>query len=412
MKKFIFCLILSLILCSSCSYNKKELINPIDFIDNDSQVSGEGEYTNFFSKCYENKDGTKSLYIFSSPIAYEENGEFKAIDNTIIKCKKQEYAYENKSNDIKMYFPYSLKDKFKITYKEDYFEFKLHEDIKGFSKAKLVNFKNMYGDYVEAVKYKGKEAELYFYCSSAGIKCEINCKNAYYLKELNFKVYNLDLSANTDMRDLVVFKDHHNNEVKNIIRKPYEQKNGKIIYGKEIQVLKLNDCYRLTFSAEDSLKMDLSFEMYKDKMFDGFNDKNYKYATYLDNICTLSEDCTLFIQNQLEKYSNIDNKNIQKVYFYFRNFSDSDMKMDFYKISEIWSTVLTTVNPPEKLEFCLTENIKSNSYNKIDLTKMFFKNGEKITDTYGIAVKTKNNCSVSVSDNYQYPYYYELIYKN
>ena len=57
---------------------------------------------------YPNRDGTYSLYIFSSPVQYPTGDGYAVIDNTVVASGKEGFAYENKANEIKAYFPPSL----------------------------------------------------------------------------------------------------------------------------------------------------------------------------------------------------------------------------------------------------------------------------------------------------------------
>ena len=53
---------------------------------------------------YPNRDGTYSLYIFSSPVQYPTGDGYAVIDNTVVASGKEGSAYENKANEIKAYF--------------------------------------------------------------------------------------------------------------------------------------------------------------------------------------------------------------------------------------------------------------------------------------------------------------------
>jgi|GEM_PF-3333398 len=67
-----------------------------------------------YTMCFENNDGTASLYIFASPIAfYDTSGTLQAIDKTLVPVsgsaiKKMGYSLELRSCDIQSYFPTSL----------------------------------------------------------------------------------------------------------------------------------------------------------------------------------------------------------------------------------------------------------------------------------------------------------------
>ena len=64
-------------------------------------------YTSEYTNCIQNKDGTFSFYIYSSPVNCSIDGKLYAINNSIKKSNTN-YAYENHTNDIKTYFPANL----------------------------------------------------------------------------------------------------------------------------------------------------------------------------------------------------------------------------------------------------------------------------------------------------------------
>lgn len=64
---------------------------------------------------FQNRDGTKTIYMFSKPVKYTDaDGTIKDKSNNIIEVtdtiKSEKYAYQNESNDIKTYFPKNLND--------------------------------------------------------------------------------------------------------------------------------------------------------------------------------------------------------------------------------------------------------------------------------------------------------------
>ena len=75
-------------------------------------ISGQGEAlpecNTPYTVGYPNRDGTYSLYIFSSPVQYPTGDGYAVIDNTVVASGKEGFAYENKANEIKAYFPPSL----------------------------------------------------------------------------------------------------------------------------------------------------------------------------------------------------------------------------------------------------------------------------------------------------------------
>ncbi len=77
-----------------------------------NHVSRVRDSEDLFSLAFQNDDGTRSIYFFNEIIKYYEDGQLKDKDNTIITTTEVNgYRYTNKSNDIKVYFPLSFKNK-------------------------------------------------------------------------------------------------------------------------------------------------------------------------------------------------------------------------------------------------------------------------------------------------------------
>jgi hypothetical protein len=61
---------------------------------------------------FANKDGTETAYIFDEPVKYiDENGKIVDKSNRLYSVYADEYAYVNKDNDIRTYFPKTLDEK-------------------------------------------------------------------------------------------------------------------------------------------------------------------------------------------------------------------------------------------------------------------------------------------------------------
>lgn len=165
------------------------------------------EYDSPYTICYENKDGTYSMYIFASPIQYKIANGYEVIDNTIIKSAKDRYAFENKANEIKTYFPKSLHEYFRVEKGSTFIEFKFNGNLDVFSEAKQKLYKNMYGDTISAVIYKRKDMDVIFYSTNAGIKSEIVLKDKPNSNAFSFTVKSsAGIYENTQNRYIYIYK--------------------------------------------------------------------------------------------------------------------------------------------------------------------------------------------------------------
>ena len=69
------------------------------------------EYATDVTIGYRNPDGTKSLYVFASPIRYKNpDGQWSLIDSRIVNLRDEElrdqgYVYTIANSDVKSYFP-------------------------------------------------------------------------------------------------------------------------------------------------------------------------------------------------------------------------------------------------------------------------------------------------------------------
>ena len=72
------------------------------------------EVLNSFTRLHDNGDGTKTMEVFSYPIAFlDDTSHYTWIDNAIVETSHEEirsagYGYQNKMNDIQTYFPNTL----------------------------------------------------------------------------------------------------------------------------------------------------------------------------------------------------------------------------------------------------------------------------------------------------------------
>lgn len=63
------------------------------------------------SVIFQNKDGNKTYYYFSTPVKYKTgSGEIKDKSNKLYTTTREKYAYTNSNNDINVYFPINIKD--------------------------------------------------------------------------------------------------------------------------------------------------------------------------------------------------------------------------------------------------------------------------------------------------------------
>ena len=144
-------------------------------------VSELSEYATDVSIAYQNRDGTKTLYVYSSPIRFlDANDKFSLIDTRIKNIQdkteyEDKYAYTVANNDIESFFPKSLNANCGIIVKkQNLYEFGICDDNN--SMAVYTKGRNFINEQKNYVKYKGYlegALNLIAYPSSLGVNCEM-----------------------------------------------------------------------------------------------------------------------------------------------------------------------------------------------------------------------------------------------
>ena len=99
----LFLILILFVILTSCEKNNNIVKNPIDLVKTNLKYAKEVTSESIYTKCYKNDD-TYTMYLFSSPVAFEKDDKIIEIDNSIVKSDNSEYIFMNKCNDIKVYF--------------------------------------------------------------------------------------------------------------------------------------------------------------------------------------------------------------------------------------------------------------------------------------------------------------------
>lgn len=322
------------------------------------------KYDSPYTICYKNSDNTYSMYIFESPIQFKCNNEYKIINNTVIKSSNKEFAYENKSNEIKTYFPKKLSETFRVQRGEDFLEFKLGWNIEGFSNADTILYKNMYGDQVSAIIYKRNDMHIIFYPTKAGIKTEIvlnkapeNTTFSFYIKSHAFSYEN---NQNGYVRLLKNATGEENEINAGIIYKPLVQYivNGekKIDLESRLDFFPTSDEYILNIDLNYSIlkdkdieypiKFDPSFELHQEKTPDSAVYSNFNINNFLANYAVVGEHPSLgmgwlYSRMYLNRYLFIKSQEVISAEFHIKTlYSNSSYSPDLQmtSVDTFWSS--------------------------------------------------------------------------
>ena len=301
LEKVFLCLLLTLLFCGFCAcdydnLNLTEITYQIPQLKSDyEQYEGQvGKYDSPYTVCYKNNDGKYTMYIFSSPIQYKSTEGYQLIDNTLISSEETGFVYENRYNEIKVYLPESIKSFIRIATKTATLEIRLKETGISFENAQRVNFENMYGDEVDAVRYGSDKVDLYLYAIASGLKLEIHSVEGSYVPDLVFVVRSSDTLKQYNRGNYIEFLDSKDAKtISSLIRKPLAmfENDGVVDMSTQTQmkIEQAGDEYELRYdlhkaAAESSdVKLDASFEMYLSSMADCSVYSKYKINNYLDN---------------------------------------------------------------------------------------------------------------------------------
>ncbi len=113
------------------------------------------------------------MYLYSSPIAYEENGIIVDIDGSIVNCMSFTYKYKN---NIQTLYPYNLKNCFAIKRADKKYEFQLNVS-ENYNTGIKVKYKNVYSEIVDAVEYSNDNNKIIVYSTNNGFSIEVSENN-------------------------------------------------------------------------------------------------------------------------------------------------------------------------------------------------------------------------------------------
>lgn len=140
------------------------------------------QYDTPYTECIANEDGTYSMYIYAAPVQYEDKGQYRKTDPELTESETEKYAYENKAGQTRIFLPERIEEAIKISDAEGNVKVRFTEIGTEFSKARLVSYKNMYGDEVTAAAYtdEKKNMTIYLYATITGIQTECQYREKVY----------------------------------------------------------------------------------------------------------------------------------------------------------------------------------------------------------------------------------------
>ena len=357
-----------------------------DELDNKGHISELPQYATDVSIAYENEDGSKTLYVYSSPIRYLNSmGTFSIIDTRIAnvrdnQLRNQNYIYTIANSDIKSFYPKEIDNdsgilikKTSISNGSEYsYEFGIHT-----SKSKLAWYtekENFISKTINAVQYKhcfDNSADIYFYPSTVGTNCEINFRNNPGNNKIAFwlQIDDNTFDLNVEPGGYIVFKEEveddkgkTSKEIRGVIQKPLlKDRTGIIHYNNSINLLSQGDgLYIIEFCFDENVDLTnsiafISFEIKRENQPDNSiysKDPDLKYA-YLRNYSVIGNTDDygigrLLIRYKFTKHFNLESKNINKTNFHMYSLNQGYEKLELLSVLEDWCSITGNWNKKYK----------------------------------------------------------------
>lgn len=408
------------------------------YMEKNGHIEQLHDYDTPYTVCCKNADDTYTMYVFAAPIQYHiYESSYAMIDNTVVASSKDGFAFENKSSNIKTYFPATLGEPFRIESGNNYMEFQVDWETYGFSEAQPTIFQNMYGDTVSGVIYKRDDTDLVFYPTKAGIKTEIVLKEKTDRNTFSYTVSASASSYVNNKNGYILLKEGGVNQ--SVIYGPLVQ------YGKTKQKqmdvstyinIKEDEKRTVEMTVDESIlqnpadvypvKLDPSFEMYLNKMPDSTVYSTHTVNNYLANYAVIGEHPTFgegwhYLRFRLNHFMTQPPKNLlsakYKVKKLYANTKAIHLLLSqpldqWSSTSMIWDNKIGI----KKLAYDYKYSFTSDNWCEIDITPFLqecFSDQSLLTESIGMVLsmqqsKTSDYMIFAASDHTLYTPYLQL----
>lgn len=328
------------------------------------------EYNTDVSMAYQNKDGTKSLYVFASPIRFQNsNGQLSLIDTRLANIRddglrNQGYLYTVANSDIKSYYPKNLtSNQGVILQKEnDYYTFGVwsEEPILGWYQNK----DNFLGEKKAMVVYKEAAGgnDLCLYPSSLGVNGEIDFKKTPEkgLVTMWLRVPGTEIQVRKEPGGYLIFTrettDAEGNpaeEIVGVIQRPLlKDETGNVTEDHELELLPHGDgLYELRLKFYEDVfqgrcKAYISFEFRREKQADNalYSELPNLKNAYLRNVSVIGNSSNygigrLMIRFQVAKPFDFQSFQIHKAEYITRSLSPTYGTFELVSVLEDWCSM-------------------------------------------------------------------------
>ncbi len=378
--------------------------------------------------------------MFAAPVMYKSGtGNYEVIDNSLVatagEYETAGYLQQNKSNEIKTYFPQTLGTDFLIERQADKFTFGFSGGSDEFTRMQHVHFKNMYGDYVDTVKYAKADNSMTVYCypTKAGIRTEIVLDRQPEENKITLHIGLADCTAENKGNGYITLQRAGGN-IGMIYSPVIRSADGQISCSSTMEIqqtgtgkLDLQIILPGAFLSGDvkyPVRADVSFEFYQNKMPDTgvFADKQNMNA-YLLHYSQIGSSELLgeswqYLRYRFNYFFQTSEDSIISSTYHIRELTgdNTPFEAELGQVRSDWSSVrMVWADRKTDYEPLLSKKIVGGAWNEFDITeftRQCVADMDWVTEVNGLLLKAKTGQSgyrlFASSDNSLYTPYIEI----
>ncbi len=386
------------------------------------------EYISNVSVAYGNNDGTKTLYVFSSPIVFQDtSGAISFIDIRINNVENEEkradgYLYTVANNDVIPFFPKELNSDSGILIEKDIsYQFGIESDnsVLGWYENRQ-NFINESKNMVVYKNFDNQGSDISVYPSNLGVNCEMNISQPLSENIINFwlKLSDENIHVEKEPGGYLVLTLYGN--IVGVIQKPIlKDKTGNIYYDCKVDFVEEDDgIYSLKFDFGESVTEDfvayISFEMRKEKQPDNALYSNLPDLenAYLCNYSVIGNNFDyglgrLLIRYEFTRFFRLKASQIEKAEYYTYSLTNNTDQLEMLSMMEEWCSRTGNWNENYKtglqtslfelkdheLNFDITDEVKKwceDPYGQLEYNGVMLKSLNEEDDIFNVILSNDN----------------------
>ena len=391
------------------------------------------EFDTAYTIGFQNSDGTYSMYVFAAPIQFRTATGYEIIDNTVVESEKENFAFENKANHVKAFFPNRISDPFRVELENRYLEMIFQQDAEGFLEARPIIFTNMHGDNVSAVIYEGEDMDIVLYPTRAGIKSEVILRSSLERGELAFQVSSSSPMRQNRQNGYVLFINDEE-DIDSVIYTTIIQYGAEnnIDLNTSVDVQEMAEDYIVTMQMDenvtedvcinDPMRLEQSFEMYLDKIPDTTVYSRFHMNNFLNRYAVVGYHPILgegwhYFRLRIQWFMLLNPEAITRATYNIRVLShyEESPLISLMQMHEQWESV-TMLWHSRKQQFSHYADAKPGRdqylrYDITDFVKGAFADHCWMTESMGFMLKSQEKDAFAIlatSDNSLYPTYLRI----